>query len=687
MKLFAYICNRLKPNNITKQIITKMKTKIFTLLLNKSLLSKLALIVLLLIGGGNCAWGDELTVYGSATSTSSTVPFDAKQLGANFVKSEFVIPSSELTDMAGKQISKLAFHIKTAATASWEDARFQVFLKEVDDLFLTSLTGTNGATVVYEGELDGTGSTMEVSFDTPYNYVGKNLLVGVYCTTKGTASSSYVYFYGMFDNNLVGYPAAFYSSYNNTAKFIPKTTFTYSSSDSYNLHLNSLTSSTASFSWNEDGKSAWQIAYSNDLDFTPGSTGTTIDVNTNSFIITELTPETSYYVCVRSKLGEDTYGNWGNKMRFTPSYTMDVLVNDGSNTNTYVIVPNSTNTGTRSQFIIPLAKLAKMQNRQITKLTFFTNQSSISWTDATFDVYVDEVESFDYYPSYSVSFKNWGTKVCSAKTFMVSAGKLEIEFDVPFDYANGNLIIGFDQMANTTSGSVSSTWYGVQESTDRTSVYYYYSGSGYYTTSALFSPKVSISSSKITTTLGANGFTTFACPRPLDLTIANMPDGLKAYKATVDGSKVRFTEIDQTVSANTGVLLKGTAGETYNIPVADSGTAVDGNEFLVNSTGGTFGADPGYTYFAAKKNSNPLLFATFNPSTLALPTNKAYLKVADAAAHSLSCWFDDETTGISSINNESLTIDNGAFYNLNGQRVTTPQKGLYIVNGKKFINK
>lgn len=68
MKLFAYICNRLKLNNITKQNITKMKTKFFTLLLNKSLLSKLALIALLLTGGGNCVWGD--TVIFDATEGS-----------------------------------------------------------------------------------------------------------------------------------------------------------------------------------------------------------------------------------------------------------------------------------------------------------------------------------------------------------------------------------------------------------------------------------------------------------------------------------------------------------------------------------------------------------------------------------------------------------------------------------------
>jgi hypothetical protein len=30
---------------------------------------------------------------------------------------------------------------------------------------------------------------------------------------------------------------------------------------------------------------------------------------------------------------------------------------------------------------------------------------------------------------------------------------------------------------------------------------------------------------------------------------------------------------------------------------------------------------------------------------------------------------------------------NGSIYNLNGQRVTTPKKGLYIMNGKKVVNK
>lgn len=46
----------------------------------------------------------------------------------------------------------------------------------------------------------------------------------------------------------------------------------------------------------------------------------------------------------------------------------------------------------------------------------------------------------------------------------------------------------------------------------------------------------------------------------------------------------------------------------------------------------------------------------------------------------------DDATGIHSIDNEKCTIDNEV-YNLAGQRVQKMQKGIYIVNGKKVMNK
>ena len=47
--------------------------------------------------------------------------------------------------------------------------------------------------------------------------------------------------------------------------------------------------------------------------------------------------------------------------------------------------------------------------------------------------------------------------------------------------------------------------------------------------------------------------------------------------------------------------------------------------------------------------------------------------------------FDDDTTGIESV--EQSTKADNLYFNLAGQRVVQPTKGLYIVNGKKVIIK
>ena len=49
---------------------------------------------------------------------------------------------------------------------------------------------------------------------------------------------------------------------------------------------------------------------------------------------------------------------------------------------------------------------------------------------------------------------------------------------------------------------------------------------------------------------------------------------------------------------------------------------------------------------------------------------------------------DGETTGIAHISTDGqMNLEEGAFYNLNGQRVANPTKGLYIVNGRKVMIK
>ena len=72
------------------------------------------------------------------------------------------------------------------------------------------------------------------------------------------------------------------------------------------------------------------------------------------------------------------------------------------------------------------------------------------------------------------------------------------------------------------------------------------------------------------------------------------------------------------------------------------------------------------------------------------PAHKAYLTLPSGVAPAkelILSFDDDETTDIESVTTDGETKDNDVYYNLNGQRVSNPQKGIYIHNGKKVIIK
>lgn len=72
-----------------------------------------------------------------------------------------------------------------------------------------------------------------------------------------------------------------------------------------------------------------------------------------------------------------------------------------------------------------------------------------------------------------------------------------------------------------------------------------------------------------------------------------------------------------------------------------------------------------------------------------LAANKAYLQIASGSnARALRVVFGDDITGINNVEvKKPVTINDDVIYNLNGQVVTNPSKGIYIKNGKKFIVK
>lgn len=182
-------------------------------------------------------------------------------------------------------------------------------------------------------------------------------------------------------------------------------------------------------------------------------------------------------------------------------------------------------------------------------------------------------------------------------------------------------------------------------------------------------------------TIASSGYSTLSSAYGLDFANATASEGeLVAYAVTeIQQDKVVMTSVDE-MSANQGVVLKGTANATYTIPV-NVDAAYEGTNLLKAAVEATsVAADEAYILKDGK------FIKVTAASTV--PAGKAYLLASDIPAGAREMTFvfnDDTTTGISNVNAEKML--NGDFFDLQGRRVAAPQKGLYIVSGKKVIIK
>ena len=171
---------------------------------------------------------------------------------------------------------------------------------------------------------------------------------------------------------------------------------------------------------------------------------------------------------------------------------------------------------------------------------------------------------------------------------------------------------------------------------------------------------------------------TYSSAKALDFTDSE----LKAY--IISGLTKTSATMEQVteVPANTGLILVGTAGTPYDIPVGTATTPLE-NKLYASVTATPVGAS---TTLVLSDGT----FKTFTGTEI--PANKAYLMKSELPAEATELILDfdgnsDITTGIENVEAAQKNFLDGEFYNLNGQRVAQPTKGLYIVNGRKIIVK
>ena len=193
-------------------------------------MKKISILLMLMALFGPLAMNaDEKTVY-DGTGTNVYVPFYSYYADYG-TRSQFIIPASELTDLNGADISKLTFYYSTNYTF---DEGVTVYLKEVNYTTFSSntLEDWNTMTSVWTGTLVVSNKKLEISFTSPYTYGGGNLMIGFQVTTWGSTCPSGNSWTGVTQSSNTALYNNANSSHNWTstitaAKFLPKTTFTY----------------------------------------------------------------------------------------------------------------------------------------------------------------------------------------------------------------------------------------------------------------------------------------------------------------------------------------------------------------------------------------------------------------------------------------------------------------------------
>ena len=179
--------------------------------------------------------------------------------------------------------------------------------------------------------------------------------------------------------------------------------------------------------------------------------------------------------------------------------------------------------------------------------------------------------------------------------------------------------------------------------------------------------------------------------------------GVAAYMAKSNGSGVELTEItDGIVPGGAGVVLYSETAGNYTIPTTmatatfyNANTAK--NELLGITERSLISAagEDGKTNYILSNEASGIGFYRAAEDGAYLRANRAYLSTsASASGVAAFLFFCDEEDGINPIHNAQCTIHN--YYDLSGRRISASSvssehsvlpKGVYVVNGKKYIKK
>ena len=463
-----------------------------------------------------------------------------------------------------------------------------------------------------------------------------------------------------------------------------------------NISCTNIAATTATVTWDKSAiVKKWIVEYSTDKTF---ESVERIDVNESTATLASLSADQVYYVRVKAVYGTDQESDWSLVCSFEP--TTKLLVGSGDGTSRFLPFSNWYHYGLTQQ--IYTAKELGNKAGSIMALDFFRTDDNEC--NNTIEIYLVKTDKTAFTNSSDWISVTEAEKVYDGKMQFESNQWTTIELTKPFDYdgvSNLALIVydknvsedsyGDYRAFRTFKGNDNQTLFFRSDREDPT-----------------IRPTVTGARSKEKNqlrirmadkvTMNGLGIMSYASDNALDF--SNVSDLTAHYAsgfaATANNAGVLTMTQVETTPAGEGLMLKGTANETFYVPALFNLTpeALTGNNLKgltkiteVETTEGD------KTNFILSQQKGVIAWYPL-AAKYALKAHSAYLQLltndvfTNDGTRAISMEFEDGvTTGFIQIATDD--VEDGDWYGIDGVKFNQKptQRGVYINNGRKVIVK
>lgn len=462
-----------------------------------------------------------------------------------------------------------------------------------------------------------------------------------------------------------------------------------------NIRCTNITATTATVTWKDDLAAKWTVAYSTDKTF---ESVERIEVNESTATLASLSANQVYYVRVKAVYGTDQESDWSNVCSVEP--TTKLLVGSGDGTSRFLPFSNWYHYGLTQQ--IYTAKELGNKAGSIMALDFFRTDDNEC--NNTIEIYLVKTDKTAFTNSSDWISVTEADKVYDGKMQFESNQWTTIELTKPFDYdgvSNLALIVydknvkedsyGDYRAFRTFKGNDNQTLFFRSDREDPT-IRPTSTGNRSKEKNQL---RIRMAD-KIT--MNGLGIMSYASDNVLDFSsISDLTAHYaSSFAATANNAGVLTMKQTETTPAGEGLMLKGTANETFYVPALFNLTpeALTGNNLKgltkiteVETTEGD------YTNFILSQQKGVIAWYPL-AAKYALKAHSAYLQLltndvfTSDGTRAISMEFEDGvTTGFIQI--ATGEAEDGDWYGIDGIKFNQKptQRGVYINNGRKVIVK